>query len=139
MRHLQRLQLRRASASTLDAPCVCVSFPENPMTNRQDVSNLVVCRYFLRSEFAKGTFPADPLAFTDEKIRREMTALGQNPKHSSNPAVVRLGFSPKGGKAAEKWKHIRDIDARTHHLHGIEQSMESRFAGSKWEPLPFLD
>jgi hypothetical protein len=99
------------------------------MTNRQDVSNLVVCRYFLRSEFAKGTFPADPSAFTDEEIRREMTAFGQNLKHSSNPAVVRLGFSRKGGKAAEKWKHIREIDVRLIISKGLNKAWNPALQG----------
>jgi len=88
------------------------------------VSDLTVCKYFLRSEFAKGTFPSDPSAFSDEEIRREMTAFGLN--HSSNPAVVRLGFSSKGNKSAAKWKHIPDIDV---------QVLISKGLNKAWNPV----
>ena len=81
------------------------------MTSQTDVGTPVVCKYFLKSEFLKGTFRFDPSSLNDEQIHQELTRFGH--EHPNNPSVVWLGYSPTNRRKPVTWKHVPHISVRT--------------------------
>jgi hypothetical protein len=87
------------------------------------VGTALVCKYFLKSEFQKGTFGFDPSALGDDQIHQEMTSFGK--KQPNNPTVVWLGYSPTNHRKPVTWKHVREISVRT---------MMSKGLNPAWNP-----
>jgi hypothetical protein len=88
-----------------------------------DVQDADVCRYFLRCEYAKGSFQSDPVAFSDDDVRRAMTEFGQ--QHSNNPAVVWLGFSPKNKRTNVNWMYLEQIKVPSIYSNGLNPDWKS--------------
>jgi hypothetical protein len=101
-----------------------------------DVQDVDVCRYFLRCEFVKSSFHSDPATLSDEDVRRAMTEFGQ--QHSSNPAVIWLGFSPKDKRAQVKWRHLELIRVHSIYSNGLNSEWKAALQGVNGNLMRFI-
>lgn len=102
----------------------------------ENIQDTDVCRYFLQCEFAKGSFHSDPAAFSDDDVRRAMTEFGQ--QHSSNPAVIWLGFSPKDKRTKVKWRHLEQIGVHSIYSNGLNPDWKAALQGVNGNLVRFI-
>lgn len=102
----------------------------------ENIQDTDVCRYFLQCEFAKGSFHSDPVAFSDDDVRRAMTEFGQ--QHSSNPAVIWLGFSPKDKRTKVKWRYLEQIRVPSIYSNGLNPDWKAALQGVNGNLMRFF-